>query len=397
MQQDYTVLKSPILEDRESYENVINKVVPHSTPNTSGHVWHVQVADDRLRAGGGTLNITWDGSQALPNDDLAYKITLGSVLAVLDLFTILGNALVCVTVATIARLRTTTNFFIFSLALSDLLLGCLVLPFSVLNTLFPEHWPLGAVFCNLYVSTDVMLCTVSILNLFLISIDRYFAITRPLRYELEVTGRKVLVVIVGVWVFSALLAFVPIHLGWNTQDGSVQNWDLPTLCLFEGNAYYVLLVSIGTYFIPLIIMCTVYSKVYAVATKQSKAIRQMTVGIKHEQYTSDSDVQHVVENGGTGGISKSANKAIFTLASVIAAFVICWVPYFVMFTARPFVTGGFNPHVDLLALWLGYANSALNPFLYTFLNKEFRYGFFWVLCPQTARKYKQRHPDACFV
>ena len=62
-------------------------------------------------------------------------VLLGIILSILDLTTILGNLLVCVTILSRRSLRNTTNYFILSLSSSDLLLGIIVLPFSTINTL----------------------------------------------------------------------------------------------------------------------------------------------------------------------------------------------------------------------------------------------------------------------
>ena len=115
-------------------------------------------------------------------------VLIGSVLATVVLVTVLGNCLVCVTVLTDRRMHSPTNMFILSLASTDLCLGVLVLPFSVHTTL-RSRWPFGATFCNLYVSLDVTLCTVSILALFAISLDRYCALSWPLRYQTKMNAR----------------------------------------------------------------------------------------------------------------------------------------------------------------------------------------------------------------
>ena len=67
--------------------------------------------------------------------NLVVAIILGIILSVLDLTTILGNLLVCVTILSRRSLRNTTNYFILSLSSSDLLLGIIVLPFSTIITL----------------------------------------------------------------------------------------------------------------------------------------------------------------------------------------------------------------------------------------------------------------------
>ena len=76
----------------------------------------------------------------------------------------------------------------------------------------------------------------------------------------------------------------------------------------------------------------------------------------------------------------SERKAVVTVASVVVAFAVCWVPYFTVFVIKPFVSTPIDHRVDLLTLWLGYANSSVNPFLYAFYNSSFRDGFRRVLC-----------------
>ncbi|KAE8285940.1 Histamine H2 receptor [Larimichthys crocea] len=215
------------------------------------------------------------------------SVMLGILLSLLTLLTVGGNVLVCLAVCASRRLRCLTNCFIVSLAVTDLLLGLLVLPFSAMLQL-NEEWPLGPVFCNFYISMDVMLCTASILTLLAISVDRYLAVTMPLRYASLVLPWRVAV------------AMLQLHCRNNPSTST-----------------------------------TVVSTVTAVALRE--------------------------------------HKATVTLAAVIGAFVVCWLPYFILFTVL-----GLKEHPDPstvpafpIVLWLGYANSALNPILYGALNRDF--------------------------
>lgn len=320
-------------------------------------------------------------------------VTLAVILSLVILTTICGNLLVCVTVATNKKLQNCTNYFVVSLATTDLLLGCFVLPFSAMNTLSPV-WPLGFVFCNIYTSSDVMLCTVSILTLFAISLDRYFAITTPMRYQQKMNSRMAWRINGAVWICSFLLAFIPIHLGWNSPNVQLQNRDNPTACLFKLNKVYVLIVSLGTYFTPLVVMCGVYLKVLQIARRQVKEINRLT---KPGSLMATAAMLEENGDGPPGGGDRrpsrhkeskvvSDTKATVTLASVVLAFTICWIPYFVLFTAKPFLQGPVNYHLDLFALWLGYVNSGVNPFLYAFYNSAFREGFKQVLCHRCSKK-----------
>ena len=310
---------------------------------------------------------------------------VGFILAVVMTTTIFGNLLVAVTVLRNKAIQTPTNYFILSLSITDLCIGTLVMPFSAVNTLHWE-WPLGAIFCNIYTSFDVMLCTVSILTLFAISLDRYLAVTMPLRYPQKISCRIVGRVCAAVWIFSFVLAFVPIMLGWNTEDGSVQNMATPRLCEFGLNRVYVLLISIGTYFAPLIVMSALYMKVLMITKRQVQRLNKMCQ-MGHFGSTDGG----LLRRGSTERQHRlklaSDTKATITLASLVLAFAICWVPYFGLFTAKPFLREPINLHLDLFTLWLGYANSAINPFLYAYYNSAFRHAFARVLCRGFLARY----------
>ncbi|XP_038161038.1 histamine H2 receptor-like [Cyprinodon tularosa] len=307
------------------------------------------------------------------------KVMLGVILSLLILLTVGGNVLVCLAVCASRRLRCLTNCFIVSLAVTDLLLGLLVLPFSALLQLSSE-WPLGPVFCNFYISMDVMLCTASILTLLAISVDRYMAVTMPLRYASLVLPCRVAVALVSVWTVSVAVSFLPIQMGWNTVNGTVQNhgpWASKGKCRFELNRPYVLTDSLLTFYLPLLAMCWTYLKILQIARAQAKRIiRTRPIRITTYNCKNSPSTKMTLVSGVTA-VALKDHKATLTLAAVIGAFVVCWLPYFILFTVL-----GLKEHTDpaivpefSIVLWLGYANSALNPVIYGALNRDFRSAY----------------------
>uniref|UniRef100_A0A8B9T6C5 Histamine receptor H2 n=1 Tax=Anas platyrhynchos TaxID=8839 RepID=A0A8B9T6C5_ANAPL len=254
------------------------------------------------------------------------QVLVGSFLTILIVFTLCGNIVVCLAVTLDRRLRSLTNCIIVSLAITDLLL-------------LTHEWPFGSTLCNIYSSLDVMLCTASILNLLMISLDRYFAVTTPLRYRQVVTPSRVAVGLVIIWAVSLMVSFLPIHLGWNTNGTAVQNTtpNCTKTCDLEVNPIYGL-----------------------IAREQAKRIN-------HTWYcSSNSPMPPMVKE----------HKATVTLAVVLGAFVVCWFPYFTVFTYRGvWGNSGVKGAPMSIVLWLGYANSALNPILYGTLNRDFRVAY----------------------
>lgn len=287
-------------------------------------------------------------------DSAACKVTVSVVLTVLILITVAGNVVVCLAVGLNRQLRSLTNCFIVSLAITDLLLGLLVLPFSALYQMSCK-WSFGDVFCDIYTSLDVMLCTASILNLFMISLDRYCAVTDPLRYPVLVTPVRVATVLVLIWVVSITLSFLPIHLGWNSRNETrIINHTL-LHCKVQVNLVYGLVDGLVTFYLPLLVMCITYYRIFKIARDQAKRIHHVN------SWKAATFREH---------------KATVTLAAVMGAFIICWFPYFTVFVYRGLRGDeNINKTLEAVVLWLGYANSALNPILYAALNRDFRLAY----------------------
>ncbi|XP_048851469.1 alpha-1D adrenergic receptor isoform X2 [Brienomyrus brachyistius] len=111
-------------------------------------------------------------------------IAVGVFLSVFILIAIVGNILVILSVVCNRHLQTVTNFFIVNLAIADLLLSTIVLPFSASLEVL-GCWVFGRVFCNIWAAVDVLCCTASIMSLCIISIDRVYVVARRTTKNLE--------------------------------------------------------------------------------------------------------------------------------------------------------------------------------------------------------------------
>lgn len=82
---------------------------------------------------------------------------------------------------------------------------------------------LGDATCRFWTSADLTLCTASILNLCMISVDRYLVVTRPLRYSAIRTRRRILFYIAIVWIGAFGVSASPlIVLPWNKIENTCQ-------------------------------------------------------------------------------------------------------------------------------------------------------------------------------
>lgn len=184
------------------------------------------------------------------------------VLSVIIVLTIIGNILVILSVFTYKPLRIVQNFFIVSLAVADLTVALLVLPFNVAYLIL-GRWEFGIYLCKMWLTCDVMCCTSSILNLCAIALDRYWAITDPINYAQKRTVERVLLLIAGVWILSLLISSPPL-VGWNDWP---EEFTSATPCELNSDPGYVIYSALGSFFIPLIIMATVYIEIF-IATRR---------------------------------------------------------------------------------------------------------------------------------
>ena len=145
------------------------------------------------------------------------RMSVMIIMILIDISAFLGNLLVICAFFRTRRLQTVTNYFIASLAFADALVAIFVLPLGIYYYHHGCSWKLGLILCDLWVSSDVLLCTSSILNLTCISVDRYMAITKPLSYTAYRSKFLARLMILLVWIVSAVITCPPIF-GWRDDN-----------------------------------------------------------------------------------------------------------------------------------------------------------------------------------
>ncbi|NXT70917.1 DRD2 protein, partial [Chaetops frenatus] len=230
------------------------------------------------------LNLSWyDGdrnwsralnaSEAAPKPHYNYYAVLLTLLIFIIVF---GNVLVCMAVSRERALQTTTNYLIVSLAVADLLVATLVMPWVVYLEVVGE-WRFSRIHCDIFVTLDVMMCTASILNLCAISIDRYTAVAMPMLYNTRYSSkRRVTVMIAVVWVLSFAIS-CPLLFGLNNTDEKE--------CII-GNPAFVVYSSIVSFYVPFMVTLLVYVQIYIVLRRRRKR-----VSTKRSSHVLDSDTQ----------------------------------------------------------------------------------------------------------
>ncbi|KAL7293441.1 hypothetical protein TKK_0013202 [Trichogramma kaykai] len=190
------------------------------------------------------------------------KILLGFVLGLIIIATVVGNILVVLAVFLVKKLRKPCNYLLVSLAVSDLCVAWLVMPLAMMYEIMGS-WTFGSRACEVWVSFDVLSCTASILNLCMISVDRYYAISKPLEYGVKRTTRRMTFYTALVWIGAACVSLPPLLVLGNEYKvmkdyGAAQ-------CGVSQNFYYQIYATIGAFYLPLCIMVTTYLRIFILA------------------------------------------------------------------------------------------------------------------------------------
>uniref|UniRef100_A0A672G8A0 D(3) dopamine receptor n=1 Tax=Salarias fasciatus TaxID=181472 RepID=A0A672G8A0_SALFA len=213
------------------------------------------------RLGWDERNQSSEATAAQEDGGRNYYAMLYSLLILAIVF---GNVLVCLAVLRERSLQTTTNYLVVSLAVADLLVASLVMPWAVYLEVVGGAWLFSRLYCNIFVTLDVMMCTASILNLCAISIDRYTAVVMPVLYNTTHRSRKrVFVMIATVWVLAFAVS-CPLLFGFNTTDD-------PMVCSIS-NPDFVIYSSVVSFYLPFIVTLLVYIRIYVFLRMRRKRI-----------------------------------------------------------------------------------------------------------------------------
>eukprot|EP00794_Sanderia_malayensis_P019230 gene19230-21157_t len=289
-----------------------------------------------------------------------------------------GNTLVCLTIIKYRQLRKQiTNYFIVSLAVSDIAVSVISLPFRIYTSLHNQSFCAGLHFCGFYVIMDSTSCAASITNLLIIALDRYFLISLPYVYPTLMSRRRAIALCICIWIYSHLWSWSSVFT-WTTPPEvsiSVSN----NRCTNTNSKYVITSISL-LYLLPLVIMGIVYAIILRIASKQAKNIASYEVTLKGQKRRA------------------RERKATNTLAIIYGAFVVCWLPNFLLSLSVTLCPKCFlqlqKDHYWLFMMLLiifvqvlPVLNSAINPFIYGIHNKQFRSAFRQMVFKKRSSKF----------
>uniref|UniRef100_A0AAZ3PJR3 G-protein coupled receptors family 1 profile domain-containing protein n=1 Tax=Oncorhynchus tshawytscha TaxID=74940 RepID=A0AAZ3PJR3_ONCTS len=277
-------------------------------------------------------------------------ITLYIFFSLISAFTAFLNVLVIISISHFKQLQTPTNLLILSLAVSDLLVGLIVIPVVTVAIMEP-CWGFGEFFCVFQFYISCLCTSLSLGNLVLISIDRYVAVCDPLLYHSKITITRMMCCISITWCCCIMYRAAIIK--------NVVNVQVPSRCLkecfiVEGLIWVNIIDLVFTMVVPCSIIITLYMKIFVVARSQARKVFSKEASV--------SGVKTVQAN-------KSERKAAKTLSIVVFNYLICWIPsLFILFFVHIFIDNLLSLFISFLPL----VNSLINPIIYAFFYPWFK-------------------------
>ncbi|XP_007942023.1 neuromedin-U receptor 1 [Orycteropus afer afer] len=310
-----------------------------------------------------------------------------------------GNGLTCVVILCHKTMRTPTNCYLLSLAVSDLLVLLVGLPLELYEMWHNYPFLLGAGGCYFRTLLFETVCLASVLNVTALSVERYVAVVHPLQARSVVTQTHVRRVLGAVWGL-AVLCSLP-----NTSLHGIQRLHVPcrglvpdsAICtLVRPRALYNLVVQTTTvlfFCLPMATISVLYLLIGLRLRRERLLLRQEAKGRGAAMARSSDScrLRRRLQDRGR----RQVTKMLFVL---VVVFGICWAPFHADRLMWSFVaqwTDGLHLAYQYLHVISGvffYLSLAANPVLYSLMSSRFRETFQEALCfAAQCRHHRPRH------
>ena len=293
-------------------------------------------------------------------DPISTKAIKAACYTVIMLLSLLGNAAVIAIVAKNRRMRTTTNYLIANMAVSDLLLSTFAVPREMTEIFIGDRgWLIdglaGAVLCKVVYFLQDISTAVSIQSIVVITLDRYNGVVSPFRSPI-ITPKRRKFVIALIWLISIALHGIYFYTVRHVQVKGI------TFCFFDNpRAVKInfIMMSVVLVAIPLITITILYSLIFRALKRQKPFCKGCSsLLMKRRQ--------------------KENTKIMWKILAIILLFVICILPIDIMgflffFAWHKEIPCGMD-HLSFAAMFIFYSNASLNPCIYFILNERYREG-----------------------
>lgn len=275
-------------------------------------------------------------------------------LIIIMLVAIAANTMNIIVVYRNSNMQTPRYMFIMNLAVGDLGVTLLSMPFSLV-TCISRRWIMSDSLCQLHGFFGSFFFCVSIFTLTIMSIEQYYSLVKPL--SRAITIRRAWYMIAAAWILSTILSIGP-EVGWG-------HFEYNSSTLSCGVAFprstlekmYLLFLVLIAFVITLLIMAYAYIRILLAVRKHADRIARYTKGGLE--------------------VMRLQRRITYTLLLVLLVFILCWLPFvFLIVLATRNTSVKELPYgLGVAAYWCGFFNSSVNPIIFVIRNDRFREGY----------------------
>ncbi|XP_078795775.1 trace amine-associated receptor 13c-like [Oryzias latipes] len=274
------------------------------------------------------------------------------LLPVISVITVVLNLLVIISISHFRQLHSPTNILLLSLAVSDFLVGLLLLPIEIYRN--TSCWFLGEIMCAICYYLTCYIPFISIGNIVFISIDRYVAICYPLHYPTRITAAKVKMGVSLCWLWYAFYStfYIKDHI-IHLIARNVSCLGQCSVALDYATGFVDLIL---TFIFPVTVIVFLYTRVFVVAVIQARSMRSQVSFVS-------------AQHPGKVKAKRSELKAARTLGVLVFTYLSCFCPFYMYSLIENNLT---STSYAYLLFVVAYFNSCINPVIYTFSSLWFR-------------------------
>ena len=281
-------------------------------------------------------------AQYLEDRNTATVVSETAILSLVMILSLDGNLLVCFAVYKNPRLRCPSNYYIISLALSDILQALFTMPLSIVY-LATGRWPFGTSLCYFSAIVKYSLSKISIYTMVLMAVNRYYKIVKPAKYQTTFKKRFIVITASLVWGISTTHALVAAFV----IGSDAKEYQGFALCLIQYRLSAIPMLTLLMY-LPHFPIVFCYWKIYS-------AVKEHNANVSWQS----SNVEDV--------------KVSKTLFATVVGFVSLWMPANCIYVYS--VLSPVPRELALFATMLVFSTSCVNPFIYGFMNRAFKREF----------------------
>ena len=292
----------------------------------------------------------------LMNRSMGQVIVDVGPLFLINLTALFGNTLLCIAFFKNNHLRSVTNIFVLTLAVSDIIMSLTCMPLSE-GSLIAGEWIFGDLLCHIQGFLTHFLAFLSLQMMAITAVNRYFRVIKPDLYKKIFTpGYTSLIILSASLLSVGILGSITFAHHGNLfvfHPGK-------TICVnlyrsLISTQIYTTFSSVTFVFLPAIVITWCYTKVFRSIRRHFRRLAARTMS-----------------SASVNSLNPAEIVVTRTVFAIILAFFICWIPCIVIDLVDITRDGWFNRRVYLAYTYFAYTSSAINPIIYGIMNKSFR-------------------------